>query len=279
MSLFSQRAGIKPAAKSMQREAIDQETRNALWSVLWPHYELCYKEEYGYGRSREQPYRKTFEALGTKYWTDLFKNALDTERSYSDTIHSCREYFFSCQWHEVLDFIEFTTKQLPEGYGARVAQELNLVLEKENCVYRFVGNIITEITSEAEIAAIDSAIEGSTREVAEHLKKALQFLSDRKKPDYHNSIKESVSAIEAAAREVSGEKGATLSDAVKVLNKKHALHPALTKMLLDLYGYAGDEGGVRHANKETGKPVSQAEARLIMILAAAACGFLTAKSA
>jgi hypothetical protein len=50
------------------------------------------------------------------------------------------------------------------------------------------------------------------------------------------------------------------------MDKASPLHPALSKMLHALYGYAGDEGGVRHANKVGGRPVSANEARLILII-------------
>jgi hypothetical protein len=174
--------------------------------------------------------------------------------------------------------LEFTTNEVGEPIGNTLRLKFNDALEKESCAYRFVGTIVTELTSASEIQAIDDAIGDASKETADHLKKALQFLSDRKAPDYQNSIKESVSAIEAAAREFSGNKSATLSDALKMLSKQNALHPALLKMLMDLYGYAGDEGGVRHANKESAKTVSQAEARLIMVIAAATCGYFKAKT-
>lgn len=277
MSLFSQRAGLKPAAKSIQHESIDEETRNGLWSVLWNFYQLYYKEEWHHGYGH-YPFRGDLENLFRAYWTKYFKRAADTIPEFDNFDKKVRPYFFNASWNEVLDFVEFTTKTVGEKFALSLRKQINDVLEKESSAYRFVGEIVSELTSAEEIQAIDSAIEGSKREVSEHLKKSLQFFSDRKKPDYHNSIKESVSAIEAAAREVSDQNNATLSDAVKLLNKHNLLHPALAKMILDLYGYAGDEGGVRHANKESGKPVAQEEARLILILSAALCGFFTAKA-
>lgn len=37
-----------------------------------------------------------------------------------------------------------------------------------------------------------------------HLTKALSLLSDRNKPDYRNSIKESISAVEATCKSLTG---------------------------------------------------------------------------
>ena len=168
---------------------------------------------------------------------------------------------------------------MEEKRRAYLIHFLDQVLEKESCAYRFVGGLITEITTRTEVKAIDDAIATGSVEVRQHLLKALGLLSDRKKPDYPNSVKESVSAIEAAARIKCGKKNATLADALKLISGKTPLHPAFLKMLQSLYGYAGDEGGVRHANKEGALPVLQPEAQLILVLAAACCTYLVAKGA
>lgn len=277
MQSFSQRTGLKPATKSIQRESIDVETRNALWSILYVYYQRFYKEEYSV-RASARPYRRLLEKLLAICWTDYFKKAVDTiPADFDVVVEQYRTYFYSAQWNECLDFLEFTVQSAEPTDGVSFSKKFSEVLKKECCAYTFVGGLVTEITSEAEITAIDSAIQSSTNEVSDHLVKSLRFLSDRITPDYHNSIKESVSAIEAAARQTSGDKGATLTDALKLINSKTPMHAALTKMLTSLYGYAGDEGGVRHANKENGKPVSQDEARLILILASATTSYLTAK--
>ena len=42
MALFSQRKGMRPAAKAIQRESMDEDLRNSLWSGLniglWDHW-------------------------------------------------------------------------------------------------------------------------------------------------------------------------------------------------------------------------------------------------
>jgi hypothetical protein len=86
--------------------------------------------------------------------------------------------------------------------------------------------------------------------VRTHLTRALKLLSDRKAPDYRNSIKESISAVESIARDLTGMPKATLADALKVLERDNRLHPALKEGFLRLYGYTSDEGGIRHAMLE-----------------------------
>jgi len=75
----------------------------------------------------------------------------------------------------------------------------NSVLERELSAYRFVEGKITQITTEAEVSEIEEALEISkpSKAVNTHLKRALDLLADRKSPDYRNSIKEAISAVEA----------------------------------------------------------------------------------
>lgn len=276
MPLFSQRKGLKPATKAIQRESLDTETRNALWSELWGYYALYNKYEYDYGNKRF-PYRANVGPIAEAYWLKYFRQPLDTVPSFDEVIQTCKRHFYAAKWHECFDFLEFTVAQLPQHASQKMQEFVNGILTQESCPYRFVSGQITELTSEEELACIDQSISTSDKEVSDHLEKALRFLSDRKSPDYQNSIKESVSAIEAVGRKLSGKPGAILSDVLKDTKFAGTLHPALVRTLISLYGYAGDEGGVRHANKAGGKEITQDEARFVLVLSSAAINFLTAK--
>jgi len=115
--------------------------------------------------------------------------------------------------------------------------------------WRFVGDEIAPITSDEEIAEIEKALEpiGSLTPVTTHLRTALEFLSDKKSPDYRNSIKESISAVEAICRLTTGSSKATLGQALKVIKDKITLHPALEQAFSKLYGYTSDADGIRHS--------------------------------
>lgn len=276
--LFSQRAGLKPAKKAIQRESLDVEARNALWSVLWPYLELYWREVMGsYGFT--YPHRREFEILATQFWTRFFKGPVDLTPEYSRFQKDLRTFFYNCAWNECLDVLEFAAQHLEEKKSVNFAKQCNVAFEAENCAYRFAGGLIVPSVSEAEIDAIDQGIANTTPLVSEHLAKALRFLTDRKAHDYQNSIKESISALEAATRNVSGNKNAVLTDALKTIHKRHPLHPALFEAVKSLYGYAGDESGIRHAAKESGTNVTQAEARLILVICASVSSFLTSRTA
>ena len=142
---------------------------------------------------------------------------------------------------------------------------VNGFLESENAAYRFVDSEVIEITDKQEIAAIEDAISSNIRSISEHSRRALELLSDRKSPDYRNSIKESISAVEAAARLSASKDKATLGDCIKAIDDKHGLHPALKEAFLKLYGFTSDSGGIRHAMTETGFKPTYADANLCLL--------------
>jgi hypothetical protein len=137
---------------------------------------------------------------------------------------------------EVYDFIEFIANNYPnENTNNEFTKACNSVLEAELSAYRFVGNQIIQITSEEEISEIEEALETPLKPVKAHLKKSLELLSDRKSPDYRNSIKESASAVEAICRLITKDKKTTLGQALKEVETKVGLHGALKNAFSNLY--------------------------------------------
>src|ERR1700733_716108 len=88
---------------------------------------------------------------------------------------------------------------------------------------------------------------GRFKPVSGHLKNALEKLSDQTSPDYRNSIKESISAVEAMCQIITGTKS-SLGQAVKKLEDNGVdIHPAFDTALEKLYGYTSDAEGILHA--------------------------------
>lgn len=125
--------------------------------------------------------------------------------------------FFKCEWYEVYDFIEFIANKSPNcSINETFIHCSNKVLERSADTSRFVGTKIKEITSEAENSEIEEALEAenSLKPVANQLKQALDLLADSKLPDYKNSIKESILAVEATCQLITGKAKATLGQAL-----------------------------------------------------------------
>ncbi len=114
--------------------------------------------------------------------------------------------------------------------------------------------------------------------VAAHLQRALELYSNREIPDYRNSIKESISAVECIARIVAENPKATLGDALKAIEKKGSLHPALKDGFLKLYGYTSDEGGIRHAMLDDPN-INAADARYFLLSCTSFVNYLKAQLA
>jgi len=177
-------------------------------------------------------------------------------------------------WHRTYNFIEFMVRLNWRDTGSKLEGEFNRILDRENSAYRFVDGRLAPITSEEEIAEIEGAISSSApyAGVTSHLQTSLTFLTNRENPDYRNSIKESISAVESLARHLTDNPKAMLGQALTVLEKKHKLHPALQKAFSALYGYTNDEGGIRHSlmNEDT---LTKADARFMLICCSAFINF------
>lgn len=159
-------------------------------------------------------------------------------------------------------------------YGEAV-DTFNYVFKKEYVGYRIIDNIIVPITNEIEIEAIKEKVDIPYKEVKEHLNKALIFLSDREAPDYKNSIKESISSVEAMTKILVKNEKATLNKALNKLEKRGVdIHPQLKKAFINLYGYTSDESGIRHSGKIGGKDTTFEEAKFMLVACSAFNNYL-----
>ena len=275
MELFSQRKGIKTVKNVIQVDNIDDDLRNGLWNALNIYY--WNKMESNQWLSYHQNIHFLFKFL----WHDFFKKPIDTlDDRWSVTYRSIREYYFNCSWFEVYDFVEFIANSYPnEPTNKEFINFSNNVLERELSAYRFVDGKITQMTSEEEITEIEEALETTKplKPVFLHLKSAFDLFADRKSPDYRNSIKESISAVEAICNLIAKNTKATLGQALKEIEKKMTLHPALKKAFDNLYGYTSDAEGIRHALLE--EPTLDFEdAKFMLVSCSGFINYLLAKS-
>jgi len=247
MESFSQRKGLKPIKNVMQVDSMDNDLRNGLWNALSIFY-LNRIEANVYGEWYLANDRDV-EILFKRLWHNYFKKPIDTlSIHWPEPRDEVRKYFFNCEWFDVYDFIEFVAMRYPDGgINSKFMDFCNSVLKRELSAYRFVGGKITPITSDEEIHEIEEALEAGPKTVKTHLDTALDLLSDRKSPDYRNSIKESISAVEAICKQITNDTKATSEQALKEIEKKTGLHPALKKAFSNLYGYTSDAQGIRHA--------------------------------
>jgi hypothetical protein len=281
MPLFSQRKGLKPVKSVFQIDSMDDELRNSLWNAFYIFFWKPYNSPEITGTTRATD---KYEILIRYLWIYYFKKPLnDVPIIAESAIDVFKRYFFDCKWHEVYDFIEFSQKAYPDvQLSDRFRQYCNVVLEREISAYRFVDNVITQITNESEIAEIEKAIVtiSPLQLVNTHISRALELLSDRTAPDYRNSIKESISAVEGICKLITGDNKATLGQALtKIEDKKIVeLHTSLKEGFKQLYGFTNDAAGIRHAIKD-GTTVSFEDAKFMLVSCSAFVNYLIAQSA
>lgn len=251
MELFSQRVGIKPVKNIIQVDSIDEGLRNRLWNTLCTQYWSEIKFI-----SYPDPYYnipENIHSLLIELWHSYYKLPMDNmPNDWRDIYKKIREYFYSCKWNEVYDFIEFVANNYPDNsINLSFMEFCNSNLKDELSAYRFIGGKIIPITSETEIAEIEKAlgVPDSLKSIKIHLKTSLDLLADKKSPDYRNSIKESISAVEAICQLIANNKIATLTLAIETIQKgkKMKMHPDLGIAFSKLYGYTNKSDGIRHA--------------------------------
>ena len=137
---------------------------------------------------------------------------------------------------------------------------------------------IAPITSNEEISGIEEALD-TNKYIASHLEKALEHLSDKKSPDFPNSVKESISAVEAMCSLIVDDKSATLGDALSIIQRrsKIELHKSLRNAFDKLYSYTSDAEGIRHALLDESN-LSFEDAKFMLVSCSAFINYLKVKA-
>ena len=268
---FSQRKGLKPVKETLQIDSMDYDLRSRLWDIVSPQLKIGQLLQTPFGLANPEV-RSPIMHL----WHRYFKWPQDTIPEHGINIAQIiRDYFFKCKWNEVYDFIEFIARWVsyPDGFQ----QRCNKILEEEVSGYRFTNGIITPITGKEEIQEIEKAIDHVSPD-SNHLRRALELLSDRKSPDYRNSIKESISAVEAMCRSLAQDDKATLGDALKKVSKKYPIHLALQGAFSKLYGYTNGASGARHSMTDKAVVVRSEDARFMLVSCSAFVNYLRVKA-
>jgi hypothetical protein len=103
---------------------------------------------------------------------------------------------------------------------------------------------------------------------------AARSLLSAKEPDFAGAIHEAISALEGLCRIILNEPTVTLGDALHRIRQRGLLHPALSRSLEALWGFASTEPGIRHGATVASMPkpheahfvVDACEAALTLLL-------------
>ncbi len=274
---FSERIGKTSSAKLLQLESMDEDLRIGLWNTIKISF-LDDFEKQSYG---QETYYQGFAKI---IWTKFFKLPIDklpTNNFRTEEI--IRDKFFKYEWFEVYDFLEFLANLDDGTYRTRnLIESSNNILEEEFSGYRFIGNLICPISNTLEIEEIEEALSQnisftSLNGANIHLNNALEKLSDKKNPDYRNSIKESISALETTCRILTDE--STLGKALNALNSKGIeIDEQLKSGYEKIYAFTNNkQSGIRHAIVDEHKTPDFDDAKYILLLSSSMINYLIGK--
>ncbi len=220
--------------------------------------------------------------LYREIWADFFKEPIDEmPRVEARVRERLKHVVLNGEWYEVYDLLEFAINAPASGNRDRLRDTVASILAEEMAGFRWINGMFVEITSENEILAIEEAFSQTANDrfapVRSHLATALALLSDRRAPDYRNSIKESISAVEAVAQILTGDPQAELGKALKLLRTEAPVHGALRSALMSLYGYTSDANGIRHALTEEAS-LDAADAKFMLVACSAFSVYLIQKA-
>lgn len=275
---FSQRIGLTPQKKEIQINSIDIELKNGLWNII--------KTEYFDTLEKYTQYKTPhFLIFAKKLWHNFYKLPIDEIPDNHYSIEPIiRDRFFNEAWYKIYDLIEFIIKTNYEIFNKNeFIKNINNILEREFSAYRIINDIISPISNEIEINEINktfsltksyTALEGANI----HISNALQLLSDKQHPNYSNSIKEAISAVEATCRIITGEN--TLGNALKKLEEKGLdINKQLKSGFEKIYAYTNNkENGIRHAIIEEPKKPDNEDARYMLTSCSSFINYLIGKA-
>ena len=178
-----------------------------------------------------------------------------------------------CPWYKVYDFIEAIHRELTPDEQYRFDAAINACLLEEGIGWQLTeGQIVTRGTEAFETVVTDAveALNATNRPTAAgRVHDALLALSRRPNADLAGAIYHAMGALEAVARDLTGDHRTTLG---QIVNRNPQLLPRpLDTALSQVWGYASNEA--RHVQE--GREPRREEAELIVGLAAALTTYLT----
>jgi hypothetical protein len=269
---FSEREGF--VQRLVQWDSMDAALRNSIWNVIasaLPKYELS------------DFYWNAVESIVANVLR-LPTERIERDLGRSWLLHQVERL----EWYEVYDLLEYVvthaqtlSPRFPNA-PASLPSAANKVLEREQSGWRYLGGRLTRIIDPVETAEVGAALAAAKRTgldgVHGHISQAVILLGKRPDADYSNAVKEAISAVEAAAKLIAGVNEGGLDRALEVLSGRMEIHGALKAALKNLYGYASDEGGVRHANLAAASNVTGEDARFVIVTCSAAVNWIIAKA-
>ena len=190
-------------------------------------------------------------------------------------IPNCRDevnrHLRTCDWFQVYDIAEVLHRQMEDHSSkACFGDRLNQFFRKQGVGWELSHGDIRYRGSdsfEESSSRATKVLEGTGRpRAANEISEALKDISRRPDPDVTGAIHHCMAALEATARDVTGQPNPTLGQLASKLDLPRPLDKAIEK----LWGYASERA--RHGKEDVALDASEAE--LLVHVAGALCTFL-----
>jgi hypothetical protein len=270
---FSEREGIKPTKKPFQFNSMDMNLRIGLWNTVFKFFipKVRYLSDEG-----------LLQNVWSDVYSDLFKQTIDDMPDNNlDLKRTIKDYILEdANYSDVYDLVEFLAKHPSSSHLKNdFIERCNEILNKESAGYYFVSENIIRITSSQEMESIEEAIEGPLETINNQMRAALEFLSDRENPNYRNSIKESISAVESLCQKLTDKPNATLGEALNLISKQSRipLPESLKRGYEKIYGHASSSEGIRHGLSDL-PTLTYEDAKYMLVSCSAFIKYLLSKA-
>lgn len=266
---FSDRNGIKPLNREVQLRSLDEHTRTAIANMIHRLFNHVFNDLQNYEILKEGSIQDFVEFVYSKLYSVVVpQSGVADLAQFWKIVDST---VLKEDYDDVLTLVEGIAQYLNQSYQ-KTFNVFNVLFEEEYVGYRFIGDILSPISNEIEVQEITNALESPFSATTAHIAKANSLLSNRQNPDYANSIKESICAVEALCKIVTNEHGAsaTLGKMIKKLSERGInIQPALSAAFEKLYGYTSGANGIRHAGDIGGPDSTFEEARFMLVICSA----------
>jgi len=259
---FSERHGFHPSEKPI---TVRHDAPHELRGVL---IDIAYKIGFRPKTLRQIVCRTLRKRPDPNNWSE-HPNIDDEIRSLID----------NCEWNQVYDVIEeifhAASQEIPQGQARKFEEEMNSYFRDEGIGWQLVDGKIEvrgeegfEVTiHQSSLVIKQSGLQTASNEIHE----AILDLSRRPNPDITGAIQHSIAALECVAREICGDKNATLG---KIIERFDGLIPKpLDKAIEKAWGFASEMG--RHLQE--GREPTFEEAELLVGLCASLSVYLLKK--
>ncbi len=271
---FSQAEGLEPLPAPLRLGELTSELRNTILNVL-----LLSLNDYVERNIRGVHITGPWRILLLRKHMEFDHRPIDEEdMSANSVVSGLKEFVLEQPYNKVFDLLQFFVRE--ESCPSDLLPALNRAFEEHLAAYRFVGRSIMPVATEQEAATLKRAFADLAADefggARAHLRAAGEALTQPNKAS--DSVRESIHAVEAVVRVLTGKPKATLSDALALLKGKGTMHPAFEAGLQKLYAYTNDEHGIRHALNSEGAAVDEADAIFMLGACASFVTYLIGKS-